>query len=50
MNTLGIATVRAKQQWPQHAAVAEFCDHGSFRLQDCNERTLTLPAMIASMP
>jgi hypothetical protein len=50
VNTLGIATVRAKQQWPQHAAVAEFRDHGFFRLQDCSERTPTLPAMIASMP
>ncbi len=50
VNALGIATVRAKQQRPQYGAVAEFRDHELVRLQDCSERTLTLPAMIASMP
>jgi hypothetical protein len=50
VNALRVAAVGAKQQRPHHDAVADSHDHESFRLQDCRERTPTLPAMIASMP
>lgn len=55
VNAFGVALVTAEQQRPQQSAVAEssyrqIWDHESVRLQDCSERTFTLPAMIASMP